>query len=212
MQLWGASVAKPLWTIWDHFGAKDKTYAREKIVRPTHFNEFRCRDRVRDVAALAAEASGAPSAAAVASDLNRRTTYWLDRFESGVDGVPPIEIRPRWIRNILIGALVVFPLAVMMIWVLSIDHPILLAVIMFAPLGGIAAWPLLQEAGRATQQFTARFRARQCPDCGHDISQIPPAIDPETLHGQWVGPAACPKCGVPWPMVPPPVPATETRT
>lgn len=200
-------MAKPLWAIWDHFGAKDKTYAHEKILRPTHFNEFRCRDRVRDVAALAAGAPDAPSPAAVASELRQRTTYWLEEFDSKRQGIPPVEVRPRWIRDVVMGALLVFPFAVMVIWITLIDHPVLAAAIMLVPLGSLAAWPLMQEARRTTIQFTARFRAHHCPECGHDLSVAPPAIDPEALHGQWVGPASCPGCGVPWPMVPPPVPS-----
>lgn len=52
-----------------------------------------------------------------------------------------------------------------------------------------------------------RYNERQCPDCTYDLSKSTPAIAPELLDGQFIGPRRCPECGTHWPLVPPPVPS-----
>lgn len=46
------------------------------------------------------------------------------------------------------------------------------------------------------------LRDRCCPDCGYDLVTVKPAFEPSMLHV--IGPRACPECGSPWPLVPPP--------
>ncbi len=201
-------MAKPLWATWDNFGAPDASYARIQVQRPTHFNEFRCRDRVRDVSAMAAKAPDAPSAGALASDLKRRQSCWLEEIDSGRAEFKPVTIRPKSVRNFLLIACIALTLIVAAFAVTRSDrYPWLIALFMLLPVTSFAFWPLVQEMRRTAKVFAARFRVRQCPDCGHDLSTITPAIDPDTLHSVWVGPAECPGCSVPWPMVPPPMPA-----
>jgi hypothetical protein len=48
---------------------------------------------------------------------------------------------------------------------------------------------------------------RRCPDCAWRLAEIPPAIDPKAIGGVNTGPAACPRCKRPWPLVPPPADA-----
>jgi hypothetical protein len=49
-----------------------------------------------------------------------------------------------------------------------------------------------------------RFESLCCPDCGYGLRDAEPAIPPERLGGILSGPAACPECGSPWPLIPPP--------
>lgn len=46
---------------------------------------------------------------------------------------------------------------------------------------------------------------RICPDCGYRLGDLRCEINPDEVHGLWIGPRACPECGSPWPMIPPPV-------
>lgn len=59
--------------------------------------------------------------------------------------------------------------------------------------------------GNLRRRRTARrFEALACPDCGYGLAGMPSAIAPDRLGGFFSGPAACPECGSPWPLVPPP--------
>ena len=55
------------------------------------------------------------------------------------------------------------------------------------------------------------FRVRRtlvfslCPDCEYSLGELPDTI--EFSNGERTGPAICPECGCPWPLVPPRPPA-----
>jgi hypothetical protein len=53
-----------------------------------------------------------------------------------------------------------------------------------------------------TAALQRTLRNRCCPDCGYDLVTVKPAFEPSMLHV--IGPRACPECGSPWPLVPPP--------
>ena len=51
----------------------------------------------------------------------------------------------------------------------------------------------------------------RCPDCWYDLSGTT-VLRPELLDGAFLGPARCPECGAPWPLVPPAVGAPGAET
>src|SRR5690606_39549887 len=76
-------------------------------------------------------------------------------------------------------------------------------------LGGMAAWLGLISLALARGEFIRRRTLRRldslsCPDCGYSLHSAPNAIDPARLGGLPSGPVACPECGSPWPLIPPP--------
>lgn len=76
-------------------------------------------------------------------------------------------------------------------------------------LGGILASAVLVSAGIARTEFLRRralrrLESRSCPDCGYRLQGAPAAVAPKLLKGVPSGPVACPECGSPWPLIPPP--------
>lgn len=72
----------------------------------------------------------------------------------------------------------------------------------------LLAWLLLVAAIylarlNLRQRLRSAMRERQCPDCRHDLRAAHPEIAPDDLDGADAGPAACSRCGAPWPMLPP---------
>lgn len=53
-----------------------------------------------------------------------------------------------------------------------------------------------------TAMLRRALRDRCCPDCGYELLNTKPALEPSVLRV--VGPKVCPECGSPWPLVPPP--------
>lgn len=53
-----------------------------------------------------------------------------------------------------------------------------------------------------TARLRRTLRDRSCPDCDYGLASTKPAFEPALLR--IVGPKACPECGSPWPLVPPP--------
>ncbi len=47
------------------------------------------------------------------------------------------------------------------------------------------------------------LRERCCADCGASLRDVRPAIAVDDLDGANAGPASCPTCGAPWPLLPP---------
>jgi hypothetical protein len=62
---------------------------------------------------------------------------------------------------------------------------------------------------RRTSRFGPALTRSICPDCGYDLSGVSPAIDPVDLGNLPAGPLRCTECGVPWPLLPPPMPGGE---
>lgn len=57
-----------------------------------------------------------------------------------------------------------------------------------------------RRLGRALQHVS-------CPFCGYDL--MPPGGLGDGTAGVFIGPSRCPECGDRWPLVPPPVPASQ---
>ncbi|MFM9956714.1 MAG: hypothetical protein ACKVZJ_01450 [Phycisphaerales bacterium] len=84
-----------------------------------------------------------------------------------------------------------------MLGMFAASFPILIVVILV-----FVVWFQRQQR-RQRHQLLASFGAKRCCDCNYDLSGIPDAIDPERLGGEQTGPARCPECEAPWPLVPP---------
>lgn len=72
---------------------------------------------------------------------------------------------------------------------------------------GLGLALMLAAAGRSSfvqHRARRRFESLSCPDCGYGLRDAEPAVGPEQLRGVLSGPAACPECGSPWPLIPPP--------
>jgi hypothetical protein len=77
------------------------------------------------------------------------------------------------------------------------NGPFPFALVIFAPFAlGYFMWFRMRRRARAA------FNDRACPDCGFPLNGIPntrstiqPSLD--------LGPARCPECGSPWPLIPP---------
>lgn len=66
----------------------------------------------------------------------------------------------------------------------------------------VMIWALILMSLQIPRRVRKRARNaidhQACPDCGYDLRNL---SGPDTPHP--VGPAACPECGVRWPLVPP---------
>lgn len=74
---------------------------------------------------------------------------------------------------------------------------------------GFVGWIVLMSAAIGRGEWMRRRTLRRldslsCPDCGYGLRGTPPGVAPERLKGLPTGPAACPECGSPWPLIPPP--------
>jgi hypothetical protein len=81
------------------------------------------------------------------------------------------------------------------------------AAVLTIPLALPSAWLLMRSVARGFRGGTGLHEAladRLCPDCGHSLGDVPPALRTELVRGVDVGPRRCPSCSSPWPMVPPP--------
>ncbi len=65
---------------------------------------------------------------------------------------------------------------------------------------GMCAWWL---TARRVKRVQASLTQRCCPDCGYSLVGVPPGLPALGERGHAVGPARCPECGSPWPLVPP---------
>lgn len=55
----------------------------------------------------------------------------------------------------------------------------------------------------AARRLRRTLEHSRCPDCGYDLSDLPPALPRDKVPGG--GPARCPECGSVWQLVPPPI-------
>ncbi len=56
---------------------------------------------------------------------------------------------------------------------------------------------------RRRDRLIACVGTTRCCNCNYDLAGIPSAIPPDSLAGLATGPAHCPECSAPWPLVPP---------
>ncbi|MFT3685668.1 MAG: hypothetical protein QM783_12200 [Phycisphaerales bacterium] len=76
------------------------------------------------------------------------------------------------------------------------------------PLGFVAASGTVRLAVPSLTPAQA-LRQRRCPDCAWHLVDAAAGINPTLLEGVNIGPAACPRCRRPWPLVPPPSDAAQ---
>lgn len=143
--------------------------------------------------------------AALVRETKRRLAHW------NRPGVAPSSLAttPSTISVTRVVAIAVVALIVWIalaylpsVWIAGLPR--------WAPYAGIALFGAtsilaILRVGRAQEQLLAGAGSGRCVDCGYDLRETRPAIVPNDLDGQWIGPRACPECGAPWPMLPPPV-------
>lgn len=56
---------------------------------------------------------------------------------------------------------------------------------------------------RRRDRLIASVGTTRCCNCNYDLAGIPNAIPPESLGSLTTGPAHCPECSAPWPLIPP---------
>lgn len=139
------------------------------------------------------------------SDLAARCAYWRvgpdfpplprDQALLAHPGAPSQTWQALFVPCVvLLGALMTFG-AHFSLWVFAFT------IVFFA-----AAF-LIRHFHRIDRWWMRRTIAdRICPDCAYDLSSLPDALPAEALAHIRVGPAHCPECGVPWPLIPPPAP------
>jgi hypothetical protein len=190
----------PAYSLWD-------TLVELRLPRPAAFGftprtirEKRCQLRTARYDAAASAGLVDPT---LADDFGERRMRW--EFNLETPQKPPVD-RPRkdwsWWDFLWLGWDEMFILAS------------LVAAVAFAVAGLVllAVWIPLHML-----RFIRRTRCRKaihrclCPDCSYDLHGVPDAIQPDSLDGRHVGPAKCPECGAPWPLLPPPIsgPALE---
>lgn len=82
-----------------------------------------------------------------------------------------------------------------------------LIIIVTAALLGVRGGLMRRETNRC---FT-RWLARRCPECAYAVDGIR-AVEPEAVAFIELGPASCPECGLPWPLVPPAIAAEPSAS
>jgi hypothetical protein len=70
---------------------------------------------------------------------------------------------------------------------------------------GLLIWALVGQLTRnhRASRFAGALTHHTCPDCDYELGAIPAAIPPSLVGGVNIGPAVCPECGSPWPLLPP---------
>jgi hypothetical protein len=138
---------------------------------------------------------GAPDAA-VGAEQNERLRYWLPRPAGKAAASRRAGCTGAGVLVYLGLRAVVGP-----IFAFLVDH----ALVFFGILGllVIIAIPFDLRNRQRRRAFSA-LRHDICATCGYDLSgQAMQPLGDEMVR---LGPPACPECGAPWPLVPPPVP------
>jgi hypothetical protein len=183
----------PTYSLWDTLVDLRRPRLAAFGVTPASIREKRCELRT----ALYAQAAASRLVdASLAEDLAERRRRWERHLEPEPEDPNAPRKRRDWSWLEVFGwGDAIGAIAIAVGAILAVGALILLLV-----------WiPLL------IIRFIRRARCRKainhchCPDCSYDLAGVPDAIDPEDLDGQFVGPARCPECGSPWPLLPPPI-------
>lgn len=141
----------------------------------------------------------ADDARALSRELRARIDYWSEGGASRSREMPTLAAE---LSALLVARLIV------VFGAIALAALLLSGLIWLAVPVVLIAWLIHR---RATQRgllvrLNLALGGRCCPACGYDLSGSVPAIPPEDLEGQWIGPRRCPECGAAWPLLPPPVP------
>ncbi len=72
---------------------------------------------------------------------------------------------------------------------------------------GLLLGYVVQHPKRVANECVLSIQGFRCPDCNYPLNTVLPAF---TGPARGCGPKACPECGSPWPLVPPPVAPGDT--
>ncbi len=125
---------------------------------------------------------GGPGPPELGAEAERRREYWRTRAQSALQGRAASRAG--------------YGLAAMIV-----STSIMLGGAAWLFVGVAAAYVLWNARGsRRWSQLSDQIVSGLCPLCRYDVRGLAPAGCP-------LGPARCPECGAPWPLIPPACPA-----
>lgn len=138
-------------------------------------------------------------------EARRRWSHWRTPSAMGEVGfvltVVSFGARGLGIVGLLVVTLYLFTTS-RAVWLGSGSGLLVLGIVM--AIVAVLIYALVRwRRGRRTP--AEKLKESICMDCGYSLAETKPAIAAKDLDGLWVGPRACPECGAPWPMLPPPV-------
>lgn len=144
----------------------------------------------------------------VADDLPRRMEAWraalgTGRGLSSRSAFARLDPVHSWSLRLTVAALITAPALVPLLGNAPDLSGLAVCGLWLVLVGVICLGPVRLALIR--RRLLASLDHRQCPNCGYDLASNPPAIAPELTGGYSAGPARCPECGSPWPLLPPPV-------
>lgn len=83
-----------------------------------------------------------------------------------------------------------------------------LALVAWATSGGLLLAAIIRVRTER-RRLLAGAQGSACPDCGFPLADVRPAPTALPERSAEVGPAVCPECGCPWPLVPPEFPSDD---
>lgn len=154
-------------------------------------DEVRRRVRVERVEEALAQARADPFVGLLwlGDDLVRRRARWAHLHPTPGTRRRRAFGRSRWRLGIALAVAALSAILAAVFWFMAFGLAALLLVVPFS-------W-------RRDEEDPASFDMDRCPDCGYGLNGVPDAIPAERV-GAGTGPGACPECGAPWPLVPPP--------
>jgi hypothetical protein len=162
----------------------------------------RCRARV---AAVERVLSGCEAEAGLlAAELTARRDYWLHHLSPSCSPQKGAAFASRSANRMVLHALRLMFLFVGFIVAMALGPLLLgysasLPTLMFLLMPAVAI-PFFVRMKPMFRLLRSLIHS-VCPDCEYPLAELPDAI--ELPDGVRTGPAVCPECGCPWPLVPP---------
>ncbi len=167
--------------------------------------QARCRARIDSF--TSATDDGQTDAAALARDLGARLNYWrsqcsphgdIEKLNSVAQVTPNRAVIRMGLFWLPFLGFVVIVAVVPALLGFNATMPVLLFFIM--PVVMMTFVFCMRPAVRVTRTLAFSL----CPDCEYSLKELPDAI--ELPGDERTGPAVCPECGCPWPLIPPRIP------
>jgi hypothetical protein len=186
--------SKPTYCAWD--GVSEPGRVHSKLID----TDWQDRQR-RRVAFLR---GGMEDEAAIAKEMAARIRYWRGSGrsrggQSSEVSSDPVSIIFRVVLGVVLISLVGRVFFHGFSFLIANPHWLF---------GGLGVFLLIgipiDLKGRRRRRVFASLVDDTCPTCGYDLSNL--ASVPIGDENVRLGPPACPECGAPWPLVPPPAP------
>ncbi len=206
------------WSAWDDFRRPWTTRAALLDVRGLPARELRMRERTelferswsaresRGVGWVAPHAHlmdagpGMPSDTVLAEEMLRRWSYWRPRLHGTPNAMRVAQV------IVAFTVLAAWPAGCTLQVAAGMPRPVSVGLILGIGLTAAAIFGMsAQSMHRRLIRLRRDLEDGLCPDCGYDLSSVRPGIELGPEKNLRTGPARCPECGSPWPMLPPPV-------